>query len=65
VNNIDASTKITMVMVLFESLGRLLQQGFIDISVIEDQATSVFPSLWDKLKPMIDMDRKAFNNDKL
>ena len=64
-NNIEAATKITTVISLFESLGGLLQQGFIDISVIEDQAASAFPSLWEKLKPIIEEDRKAINNPKL
>jgi hypothetical protein len=64
-NNIEAATKITAVLSLFESLGGLLQQGFLDLSVLEEQAASAFPQLWEKFKSVIHEDRKALNNPKL
>jgi hypothetical protein len=64
-NNLDAATKIGTVMVLFESLGRLLKQGFIDVSVIEDQASSAFLALWEKYRPVFEEERKAIDNPRL
>ena len=59
INNPDSTIKITIVLGLFESLGGLLKQRFIDLSVLEDQASSAFPPLWEKLKPIIYEDRKV------
>ena len=64
-NDIEAATKITSVFSLFESLGGLLQQGFLDLSVLEEQAAMAFPTLWEKFKPVIEEDRKAYDNPTL
>lgn len=62
INNLEATTKISTVMVLWESLGRLLKQGFIDFSVVADQVAVSFPPLWEKFRPVFEEDRKILGN---
>jgi hypothetical protein len=62
INNLETSTKITSVFSLFENLGGLLQKGFLDLSVIAEQAAAAFPPLWEKYKTIVEEDRKALNN---
>ena len=61
-NNIEASTKITSLLLLFEVLGGLLQQGFLDMSVVEKQVATAFIPVWEKMRAVIEEDRKHFNN---
>ncbi len=64
-NNIDNSTKISSVFLLFENIGGLVKQNLLDINVIRDQAGDAYPPLWKKYYPVITEDRKAFNNPRL
>jgi hypothetical protein len=64
-NNIDTSTKISSIFLLFENIGGLVRQNLLDIKVIRDQAGDAYPPLWEKYYPVIVEDRKSFNSPRL
>lgn len=64
-NNLDDSTKISSMFLLFENIGGLVKQNLLDINVIRDQAGDAYPALWEKYYPVIIEDRKLFNNPRL
>jgi hypothetical protein len=65
INNIDESTKISTIFLLFENIGGLLKQNLLDINVIKDQAGDAYTPLWEKYSSVIFEDRKTLNNPRL
>lgn len=56
--DLETSNKITSVLLLFEIIGGLIRQGFLDIKVIEEQVGVAFLPIWVKLGPVLMAERE-------
>jgi hypothetical protein len=54
-------TEVTMIAVLFEGLGVLLEQNLIEINLVDRLFGSTLDSLWKRMKPVIYAMREAID----
>jgi len=56
---------VVQVGTLFEGMGVLLKRNLIDMELVDDLFSEPVRSLWGRMKPMIESDRKRFNQPRI